>query len=66
MGGNTWTILMAPEGGWKPHWKEGMIVLVVLGSCVLALMVSLIVSGVSGVLQSGEGTIGLWEQEMLA
>ncbi len=39
-----WTLYLEPEAGWTPSWQTGMIVLVVLGSTVLALLVAVIMA----------------------
>jgi hypothetical protein len=39
-----WTIYLEPQEGWNPSWKNGMIILVVLGSFVLALLVAVIMA----------------------
>lgn len=41
---NNWTVYLEPAEGWTPAWEAGMIVLVVLGSGVLAILIAIIMA----------------------
>ncbi|GFH21021.1 uncharacterized protein HaLaN_18240, partial [Haematococcus lacustris] len=41
---NKWTVYLEPAEGWTPAWKTGMLVLVVLGSGVLAILIAIIMA----------------------